>query len=205
MVVTNTTNANIIDLTDAGVAGDEAQLIAPVQVEGHWYYHWDRSGNGTNASTGSLNGGADTTTHDVLDGIFANDISGTPNSTVPNADGNYGTTNIYRYATLNGVNLALPTAGETPLVTDAYRPGTAVADGATPNATYDDLLAIWDAHNGSGTGKTINGMPSGWPAGAGYWSATPSTNCHASVGMNDGYVYDLFDGNSNLFAALEVL
>ena len=82
---TTDTTADGMLTPSAFVAGDAVidlgsygKLIAPVQVDGgQWYYHWDRSGDGTSADTGSLNGGVDYTTHDVLDGIFTQDIGGT--------------------------------------------------------------------------------------------------------------------------------
>ena len=76
---------------------------------------------------------------------------------------------------------------------DAFEPGTAVGS-ATPangrnvaNATYNDLLAVWDAYNGTGVGSTaISGTPSGWQANS-YWSATPSSaSRHAYVSLSDG-------------------
>ncbi|MEI6762411.1 MAG: hypothetical protein WCO22_18370, partial [Betaproteobacteria bacterium] len=194
---------SVIDL------GSYGKLIAPVQVDGgKWYYFWDRSGDGTSASTGSLNGGLDYTTHDVLDGIFNQDING-----VVGGGGN--TTDTYRYATINGVQLALPTAGG---VTSPpygaggiwnYQPGTAVgsataADGSNAvNSTYDDLLAVWDAYNGTGTGTVISGAPSGWQANL-YWSATSSTSGHANVGLHTGYVFDYAD-DAGLYVVLQVM
>ena len=87
------------------------KLIAPVQVEGKWYYHWDRSGDGTSdnataAGQTPINGGVDWTTHVVLDDIFKYDINGIINP-VAGTD----TTDTFRYATLNGVKVALPTYG----------------------------------------------------------------------------------------------
>lgn len=73
-----------------------------------------------------------------------------------------------------------------------YRPGTAVNDGATSSPTCNDLLAIWDGYNGTWTGTNVNGTPSGWQANN-YWSATPSTNGHANVGLHLGGVYDSND------------
>ncbi|MDD2829229.1 MAG: hypothetical protein PHW18_06610 [Sulfuricurvum sp.] len=93
---------NIIDL------GSYGKLIAPVHVNGNWYYFWDRSSDRTSADTGSLNGGIDYTSHDVLDSLFNHDINGVTNTMVA-VDGLFGTTNDYRFATLNGVNVALPT------------------------------------------------------------------------------------------------
>ena len=195
---------SVIDL------GSYGKLIAPVQVDGgKWYYFWDRSGDGTSANTGSLNGGADYTTHDVLDGIFNQDING-----VTGGGGN--TTDTYRYATINGIKLALPTVGgvtSPPYGSggiDNYQPGTAVgsataANGSNAvNATYDDLLAVWDAYNGTGTGVSYaNGTPSGWQTSY-YWSATSSASGHAYVHLFDGYVYGNSDGDYYC-VALQVL
>jgi hypothetical protein len=176
------------DVIDLGATN--GFLIAPVHVNGNWYYYWDRSGDGTIADTGSLNSGADYVTHDVLDGIFNHDINGTVNTTVANVDGNYGTTNIYRYGTINGVNLALPTSG-TGLANETS--GYDLND----NGTYTDLAAVWDAHN---TGYQTSGTPTGWP-GSGYWSATPSTYGHAYVALYNGYVeLDGHDGYTSYVA-----
>jgi hypothetical protein len=197
---------SVIDL------GSYGKLIAPVQVDGgQWFYYWDRSGNGLNLfnpNTGTLNGGVDYTMHDVLDGIFNQDINGV-------AGGGGNTTDTYRYASLNGVRLALPTAGgqSSPPYgaagNHAYQPGTVVgslpaATGSnTVNATYSDLLAIWDAHNGTGTGTIVNGTPSGWQ-GTSYWSATSSVSQHAYVSLDSGYV-NLDSGNFGIYVALQVL
>ena len=181
---------------DLGIYG---KLIAPVQVEGKWYYYWDRSGDGTSANTGSLNSGMDYTTHNVLDGLFNQDINGATNATVTNSDGLYGTTDTYRYATLNGVKLALPTANggiAYPQGIPAYQNGTPATTG-TNNYTFDELLAIWDAHNGTVTSTQLSGTPSAWhldvvPAYA-YWSATPSTSGHADVNLGYGLVSNSLD------------
>ena len=198
-----TDQAVALTVTNVGEAGDavidlgtSGKLINGVQVEGNWYYYWDRSGDGTN-------GVVDRTTHDVLDGLFTQDIAGIAN---PGID----TTDTYRYATLNGVHLALPTAnGGTayPNGINANQPGTAYTDaGATSNGTtssYNELLAIWDAYNGTGTGTNINGTPSGWQA-YGYWSATPSASGHAYVYLYYGFVLDDYDTVNN-YVALQVL
>ncbi|TXT21749.1 MAG: hypothetical protein FD134_2600, partial [Gallionellaceae bacterium] len=171
---TYTLGQSVIDL------GGHGFLIAPVNVEGNWYYYWDRSGDGTSADSGALNGGVDTTTHDVLD------------------------------ATLNGVQLALPTANggaAYPNGINAYQPGTAIdnSPAGETNPTYDDLLAIWDGYNGTGTGTNINGVPSDWQGGiVRYWSATPSYYEHVSVSLYDGDISDPFDTNNN-YVALQVL
>ena len=196
--ITVDTPPTVIDL------GSSGKLIAPVQVEGKWYYYWDLSGDGTSGNTGTLNGGLDYVNHDTLDGIFKYDINGTLN---PNAGTD--TTETYRYATINGVQVALPTYGAgvdgsgkaTPI--GVNKAGTAVSNNTTDNPTYNDLLAIWDAYNGSGTSTGDRGVPAGWQAG-GYWSATPSASGHALVGLNNGFVNGIADGN-NLYVALQVL
>ena len=184
---------SVIDL------GSYGKLIAGVQVEGKWYYYWDRSGDGTNANTGSLNGGVDYTNHDVLDGIFKYDING-------NLDTDSNTDNTYRYATLNGVKVALPTyGGVNETATDTgLKAGTAVSNNTTTdNPTYNDLLAIWDSYNGATTGTNIAGVPSGWNAGD-YWSATTSSIGHAGVGLSDSFVYNANDTGPG-YVALQVL
>jgi hypothetical protein len=201
---TTTTTINDTSLTSlAGNAvidlGSYGKLIAPVQVEGKWYYFWDRSGDGTSADIGSLNGGLDRTTHDVLDGIFRYSSTGALNPG-PNTD------DTYRFAILNGVQLALPTMNggmAYPQGINAYQNGTAVASGSASNPVYDEYLAIWDAYNGSGTDNTINGTPPGWKAG-GYWSATPSVSGHAGINLTYGSVYDGI-ANYTSFVALQVL
>ena len=202
-----------ITVTNVGEAGDHGgpavidlgsygKLIAPVQVDGgKWYYYWDRSGDGTLDDFGSLNGGVDTTTHDVLDAIFNQDING-----VVGGGGN--TTDTYRYATINGVHLALPKFGSQAVLptTQNYisSQGTSIGAGSnSTNNTYDDLLAVWDAYNGTGTQTNISGTPTGWQS-AYYWSATTSNLGHALVGLSTGYVWNYPDTN-NYYVALQVL
>ncbi|WP_371079426.1 hypothetical protein, partial [Salmonella enterica] len=117
-------------------------------------------------------GGLDYATHDVLDTIFNKDINGVTNTTVLNADGLYGTTDVYRYGTINGVLLALPTVGLSG--SNIYPYGTAVSNNTTSvNPTFGNtLLGIWDSVNGSTIQSSITAAPSGWSA-ATYWSATP--------------------------------
>jgi methionine-rich copper-binding protein CopC len=188
---------SVIDL------GSYGKLIRPVQVDGgKWYYHWDRSGDGTSADTGSLNGGVDYTTHAVLDGIFKYDVNGVLNTAVGTK-----TTDTYRYATINGVHLALPTLGGNGI--NLFQPGTTVGS-ATPavgsnavNATYNDLLAVWDAYNGTGTNTLSDGTPPGWQAGT-YWSATALASGHVYFDINNGHVID-YDPFFDDYVALEVL
>jgi len=183
---------------DLGLYG---KLIQPVRVDGgHWYYFWDRSGDGTSA-------GEDYTTHIVLDSLFKYDSSGQSNP-IPGT----GTTDTYRFANLNGVTVALPTVnGLTstgPSGINNLQNGTGVgstgasAGSAAFNGSYDDLLAIWDAFNGTSTVNYIQGVPPGWKASS-YWSALPSGTGHAFVMLDNGFV--LGDANSrNGYVALEV-
>ena len=203
---------NIVDAGDSVIdLGSYGKLIAPLQVDGgQWYYFWDLSGDGTSNNMGSLNGGVDFITHDVLDGIFNQDING-----LVGGDGN--TSDTYRYATYNGLRLALPTAGgvtSPPYGSggiNAFQPGTQVGS-ATPvdgsnavNATYNDLLAVWDAYNGTGTetGLLSSLSPLGWREDN-YWSATASDSGHAFVNLRFGYVLNIND-NSSTYVVLQVL
>ncbi|MDP3252684.1 MAG: hypothetical protein Q8M77_12340 [Hydrogenophaga sp.] len=63
--------------------------------------------------------------------------------------------------------------------------GTTASSGLKNNATYNDLLAIWDAYNGAGTGTGSSGAPPNWANvvfGDKYWSATPGAG---DPGVND--------------------
>ena len=133
--------------------GSFGKLINGVQVEGKWYYHWDRSGGGSSASdSGTLNGGVDCVDHNTLGGIFNKDING-----ILNPDAGTNTTDTFRYHTFsNGVQVALPTANgglNYPQGTDAAQNGTSYTDdGPSSNGTsssFNELLAIWDAYNGT--------------------------------------------------------
>ena len=177
---------------DLGVHG---KLIHPVQVDaGRWYYFWDISGDGTSVlrpyDGNLLNGGNDYTSLSPAYGpplrwTFYRDID-----LNPNPDG-LKTTAKFRYAELNGVKLALPLIGDQsteaivndPSVTDpgyfgSRNPtgiGSSVAGqgSSASNSNYDDLLAIWDAYNGTDSAPTLGltGTPPGWRAGL-YHSAT---------------------------------
>ena len=142
----------------------------------------------------------------MLNDLFTQDVAG-------NANPDFYTNDTYRYATLNDVRVALPTAnGGTafPNRINAQQPGTVIDNNPAgeENPTYDDLLAIWDGYNGTGTGTTIaNASPEGWQA-APYWSATPSASGHALVGLDGGVVFDsqdYFIGGNRYYVALEVV
>ena len=184
--------------------GSYGNLIKGVQVEGKWYYYWDRSGDGTSANTqGSSNGttssyATDNMTMDWIESTFLGSSTGTV------------ITESNRTFSINGVSVALPTANggvAYPGSINSYQPGTSYTDaGATTNgttSTYNDLLAIWDAYNGTTTGTNVSGTPSGWTAG-GYLSASPSSYGHAGVNLYNGHVGD-GGNNDNLYVALQVL
>jgi hypothetical protein len=195
-VIGYTAGQSTIDL------GTYGKLIAPVNVDGKWYYAWDMNGDGAHNSSpaSGTNYQRDYTTHNVLDGLFNQNIGGTTGG-----DGN--TNNTYRYATLNGVRVALPTIGKgSSTITDSISiSGTAIDNNPAgeTNTTYDDLAAIWDAHNGTGTGTGGSGTPSGWQ-NSNYWSATPSSNGHAGIILGNGLVF-ITDDSSYFYVALEVL
>ncbi len=197
--------------------GEYGTLIAPVHVDDKWYYVWDLNGDGVHDLSANSNGKFDANgsvinpagngwqydymTHDVLDDIFKYSSDFTTLNTDKDTD------DEHRFAQLNGVKLALPTIGDGAgfIDSDGYRAGT-VADNVLAgesNPTYDDLLAIWDAHNGSGMGLDINGTSAGWQNSA-YWSATTSANGHACLDFGDGKVYDFID-NTARYVAVQVL
>jgi hypothetical protein len=116
--------------------------------------------------------------------------------------GSFSTMSALNGQTLGGVSLTLPEFGMAAYSGDGYMPGTDVSGGGV-NPTYDGLLAIWDAYNGSGTATGVAGVPTGWNGNI-YWSATPSPSGHASVRLYDGYVSDRSD-SINFYAAYQVL
>jgi flagellin len=177
------------------------QLIAPVQVDGgKWYYYWDRDGSGS-ANIADYFSSSGNYTRSQLFATFKEDVNGVVGAS---------TNNTYRYATLNGVRLALPTIGGSdslpygPNGTERLQPNTSVVLNEVNNA-YDDLLAIWDAYaawnNSYSSGYYgWNGAPPGW-SGDSYISATPG-NYMSAVRVYDGLS---FQGNWGATAALQVL
>jgi hypothetical protein len=198
--------------------GEYGNLIAPVHVDGKWYYVWDANGDGLNnqnlnpngkfASDGSVINAAGTgrqydfMTHNVLDNIFrfASDFT--------TLDTDNETDNVHRFAQINGVKLALPTIGDgsISISTLFLKFGTAVDNvpAGENNPTYDDLLAIWDAHNGTSTNSSSSGIPSGWAGTVRYWSATPSTNGNAGLFFLNGSISNANE-SENGYVALQVL
>lgn len=166
------------------------QLIAPVQVEGRWYYHWDRNKNGVADGADTLNNLVESFAG-LMDPVFKYDINGVAGP---------GVNDVYRYASINGVSLALPVFGGVHTDQKFYS-GTAVSGNTyTDNPTYGGLLAIWDAYNGTGTGTGLSGVPSGWYQ-YGYWSSSQGWNKKASLAFQNGYTYNNGDfSGDNYFA-----
>jgi hypothetical protein len=223
-----TANSQLYNISRAGQSvidlGAFGKLIAPVQVEGKWYYVLDRNGDGLHTTT-AVGNVFDITTLDYLEQTFV----GSSGQLISESN---------RTFTINGVTVALPTDGNisstshfqvSTSFTGTYNPaspGTSAATpgagyyyatgtlgtagaGTTTNAGYDDLLAIWDATNATATnsgeqgGQSYTGTPTGWAAGR-YWSATGSYSGHAGVNLFNGQVTNNTD-SSFAYVALQVL
>jgi len=121
--------------TISGITGDGLHNVYVRQS--------DAAGNTSN--TGNVAFVLDTTAPNVptlalaLDSLFNHDINGVTNTTVQNIDGNYGTTDVYHYATINGVKLSLPTLGGGS--TGQYQTSAAPANPQT-------MLDVWNSFNG---------------------------------------------------------
>ncbi|NDD12343.1 MAG: hypothetical protein EB072_06790, partial [Betaproteobacteria bacterium] len=186
--------------------GTYGKLIHPVQVDGgRWFYYWDRSGDGTSSDVGALNGGSDIASQSAawelpLGYIFNKDVNLFANPFGLNVD------STYRFALLNGVKVAIPTFGDSTLVEKPGTTGnyvdwesvsakqttavgsTVAASGSNAvNPAYDDLLAIWDAYNGTaiGPGAGVAGTPPGWRAGL-YISASRIPDGHIALPLATG-------------------
>jgi hypothetical protein len=183
--------------------GNLGYLIAPVQVEGNWYYVWS---------------GAFNSTADLLHGTAGDLFNMTYIETTF-----FGGTQVSesnRDFSLNGVDVRIPTLGgplhggglifsstASPGTSyDANKPGATQVNVSTPNdnSTYNDFYAIWDGINGSGAANNT-ALPSGWAADY-YWTATPH---HTG---SDNFHLFLFNGstaavdqNQSRYLALQVL
>ena len=198
----------VVDARSAGTSsidlGSYGQLIAPVQVEGKWYYHWDRDGDGTSAGD-AYNRDDGTYRLSEIYNLFKQDING---------DAGPATDDTYRYAVINGVKLALPELGA---AISANLDGTLIDDAQSTNSTYDGLAAIWDAHNGAQEGSYLSqgldgnttssngydsGVPPGWVNDT-YVSATPQDGEYAFLRIYDGLTGP--HANWGMNVALQVL
>lgn len=175
---TSTPTAFTIDPPAVIDLGDHGQLINPVFVDGNYYYYWDKDKDGEGIAVGNPDFD-DVFTHNELDAIFKYDVNGELRP------GNLNdTTDTYRYAELEGYQVALPTYGG-----DKSNDGTQVPTDIDNvpegeiNPTYDDLVAIWDAFEGN---PTENGTPPEWANGI-YWSATQyDATKHYSMDLTNG-------------------
>ena len=221
-----------IDLTgglssQGGSGTFTGQLMAPVQVDGNWYYVWDRDGNNTHGAGDAIS----------MNGLETLVFGSSAGAVLTESD---------RAFVVNGLSLRLPTDGNLAAQThvnpgtlvggvdhadgrDVYTPGQSVAgvdasgwyvaqgtpaQGTGTNMAYDDLLAIWDASNGSGSGNSawtgsefssvISGAPTGWSADNQYWSATPSADGHVQIGLGTGEAYSSNDDDLR-FVVFQVL
>ena len=173
-------NNLMVNTVDLGVGF--GALLHPVMVNKKLYFHWDRSGDGIANPADQLN-------HDALDAIFRYDIRG-------NLDSDSNADNLFRYTTINGLMLALPSYGGPTAGNNATLFG-AQADGGS----YEDLLAIWDGLNNGGG----NAVPRDWPTDSTYrWSATPTDLGHAVVNLASGNVENRGDLDM-AYVALELL
>lgn len=160
--------------------GNFGSLIAPVQMEGKWYYSWDINGDGV-MSTAQTSIGNDQQSFNWLQNTFF---------------GGNTMTDSNRTFTYHGVTMRIPTMGQSPITAATLKNGTAWSN-ATPgwdtvagsNVAYDDFVALWDAFNGTATTTTSLGVPTNWAAE--YLTATQSSNGHYVWSFNGGYSSNL--------------
>lgn len=190
--------------------GTYGKLINPVQVDGdHWFYYWDKNNDG-------LATYLDMASIDTLETLFFGSNTGTVMSEsnrtwtydgltmkLPTMSGDFVGAWDWKYANdPNGLGLQ-----------NTAPNGTVVSDSSV-NSTYDDMVAIWDALNGSGTtnyysggpsGSAINGLPTGWANNA-YLTATMHPQNIDWLQFFLGYgSTNQAPAGSNGFVALEVV
>jgi hypothetical protein len=161
--------------------GSNGKLIAPIQLLGKVYYFWDKSGDGSAGASDYMN-------HNFLDDLFNKNINGVVNPVFNQYDHLNGTTDTYRYGTINGVQLAIAT-------------GSAVNHDYSlqPGGQY---LDIWTAYNV----PDYFGVPPGWADKIYYWTATPGLWGHylfALFALKPGEESD--DDSSNAPVILELI
>ena len=196
-------DAEVIDLSSLSDWG--GLLIHPVKVKisniTRTFYYWDRDGSGDNEN--------DTVSHNTLDNLF-NNGSNTEN----------GTSKRQAMVSVNGesLTLRLPTyngPGKRLVNPNSSFSGTSVDSGTDNQTHYDGLLAIWDAHNGSGTEKNLSGVPPGW-RGFWYWSASQAAlggigggasiaGQHGEIDLRNGRGTNENDTSDDENVALEVI
>ncbi|MEN9669927.1 MAG: hypothetical protein RL018_204, partial [Pseudomonadota bacterium] len=172
------------------------KLIAGKTVGGRLYYFWDKNGDG-------IANIEDATTMDDLAKIFRYDAAGKINTNNGADQVGYITDN-YRFATLNGMKLALPTFGAIPIQNGQYNITGSNYDLRDPNSQntsyskFDGLYQIWDAFNGNKTSAYVssnpimsaqNGTPDGWMKGT-YWSSKDIILTHQTSSQNQNNGWD---------------
>jgi hypothetical protein len=141
-----------------------AQLIVPIMVEDKIYYALDLTGDGVQDWSDLMH----------LDDLALNFFN-TPNGALFSDVNRTWSVDDYFQA-------LLPTFGATPVGGNHSFPGTSWSidtQGAktdpNSNPAYDDLLAIWDAFNGTTQATGTVGVPNNWHLD--YWiSATPDSS-----------------------------
>jgi hypothetical protein len=126
--------------------------------------------------------------HNFLDDLFNKNINGVVNPVFNQYDHLNGTTDTYRYGTINGVQLA-------------------IATGSAVNHDYSlqpggQSLDIWTAYNV----PDYFGVPPGWADKIYYWTATPGLWGHylfALFALKPGEESD--DDSSNAPVILELI
>ena len=119
-------------------------------------------------------------------------------------------TDFYRYSTINFVNVAIPTLGG--LVTDSAKavttgfvfPGTSIGSydyllnyslgSNDANATYDGILAIWDAYNGQRSDSGYVGYGAGAPLAWLQDGKYLPVNVRTATSNGDGHYYFTMNG-----------
>ena len=173
-------------------------LIAPVMVDGgNIFYFWDSNGS----TTADIN---DKQTHDALNLLFKYD-----GNLVAAGAGVVATNANYHYTTLfttggDALLTSLPTYSGAAVQMTGTGVGTLTPNESTgSNAvnSYDDLPAIWDAYNGTGTtNAAIAGAPPSWVKSS-YWSANPSAaGNYYTVSLANGNVSSTVSNSSFLVA-----
>lgn len=173
-------------LTIAGVAGNAVidlgsvgQLIAPIQVEGKWYYLLDAD------KSGGITVPADRVT---LDSLEAYSISGAGTDIAVDKN----------VLSINGVTVVMPHINA---VNSGYNstgityPGTS-ANGMENTSAFDGLVAIWDLNNGTGTTTNVWGLPTEW-VNVGFSQSNSSVGVWTSSNSGTRQMTFDFRGSSN--------
>ena len=217
-----------ITVVDKGEAGDlvidlgegRGQLINGMQVEGKWYYMWDQNKSGRITMDFDVGGQYD-------DRVSMDYLAETLMGLKPDENKFKGVdiTESSRMFNVDGIKLLLPLSGsEMPsswssIMDTESKKGTGWSRNTAgwntdpnSNVTYDDLLAIWDAHNGTSENKNISMNTTNidqsdplhqWVQGY-WWSGDTFNNTHHGYASYLGQVG--FDKNENYnFAVFQVL